>query len=183
MRRLADTRTIQEAAMRNVKEISRRELWLMGIVLYRARGVEETESRTGLGVRFSSSDPFLVKLFLAWLVRIGKIRRKDIACDLYLHEGRKNMQAEILEYWSRSTGFPRRHFSHVYFFRNNLKEKKPRRKTRYGLVRVRVAASTLLSRQISGWIRGVEGILGKTSSGAQGSGRSILQTETMARGK
>lgn len=180
-RRIADTAAIHEAAIRNVKEISEKELWLMGIVLYRAHGLEETERRSGLGVRFSSSDPFTVRLFLEWLIRIGKIRRKDIVFDLYLHESRKDVQNAVLDHWSRSTGFPRAHFSHVYILKNKRKRKMVHGKSEYGLMRVRVAASSALSRQISGWIQGIKNALG-SGSDSRRLGRALPKAEALLGG-
>lgn len=156
MRRVAETNVIQSIAMQNIKAISQKELWLMGVVLYWARGLEETERRTGLGVRFASSDPSLIALFLEWLIRIGKIKKREIAFDLYLHERKREMRDEIIAYWAKATGFPRAHFTHIYFQKNKIKRKQTLQKIHYGLLRVRVKASTPLARQISGWIRGIK---------------------------
>ncbi|MEK7099289.1 MAG: hypothetical protein AAB916_02135 [Patescibacteria group bacterium] len=154
-RRLAETSAIQETATRNIKAISKKELWLMGIVLYWACGLQETERRTGLGVRFSNADPFIIKFFLEWLIRVGKIQKREIEFDLYLHESRRGMQEEIVSYWAKVTGFHRTHFSHRYFQKNKIKRKRTLQKNSYGLMRVRVRASSVLARQIAGWIKGV----------------------------
>lgn len=156
MRRVAETNVIQSIAMRNIKAISQKELWLMGVVLYWARGREETEQRTGLGVRFASSDPSIIILFLEWLIRVGKIKKKEIMFDLYLHERTRDTRDDIIAYWAKATGFPRAYFTHIYFQRNKIKRKQTLQKINYGLLRVRVRSSTPLARQISGWIQGIK---------------------------
>ncbi|OHA12498.1 MAG: hypothetical protein A3J10_01695 [Candidatus Sungbacteria bacterium RIFCSPLOWO2_02_FULL_54_10] len=155
LRRIAETSIVHSSAMQNIKAISQKELWLMGIVLYWACGLEESERRTGLGVRFSNSDPFIIKLFLEWLLQVGNTRKREITFDLYLHESKRDAHDEIVSYWAKATGFPRAYFSHVYFQKNKLKRKRTLAKVHYGLMRVRVKASSLLSRQISGWIKGI----------------------------
>lgn len=155
-RRLAETSVIHGSAMQNIKVISKRELWFMGIALYWACGLEEKEHRAGLGVRFSNSDPFIIKLFLEWLAQVGNIKKQEIGFDLYLHESKRVMREEIISYWARATGFPHAYFSHIYFQKNKIKRKQTLQKTNYGLMRVRVKASSLLSRQIAGWIKGIK---------------------------
>lgn len=155
-RRIVETSVIHSSAMQDIKTISGKELWLMGIVLYWICGVKENDRRTGLGVRFSNSDPFIIKLFLEWLTQIGNIRKQEIRFDLFLHESRKGMREEIVSFWANAIGFPRAHFSRVYFQKNKIKRKQTLQKVNYGLARIRVKASSLLSRQISGWIKGIK---------------------------
>jgi len=156
MRRISETNVIHSSAMQDIKTISKKELWLMGIVLYWACGLEEKEHRTGLGVRFSSSDASIIKLFLEWLAQVGNIKKREVGFDLYLHESRKGIRDEIISHWARVTGFPRAHFSHVYFQKNKIKRKSTLKKANYGLVRIRIRKSSLLARQISGWILGIK---------------------------
>ena len=158
-RRIAETSVIHSSAMQDIKTISKKELWLMGIVIYWACGLQEKENRASLGARFSNSDPFIIKFFLEWLIRIGNIKKREVAFDLYLHESRKGMRDEVISYWAEITGFPRTYFSHVYFQKNKIKRKQTLRKSNYGLMRIRVKASSLLVRQIAGWIKGVKNII------------------------
>lgn len=156
MRRISETNIIHSSAMQDIKIISKKELWLMGIVLYWACGLEEKDHRTGLGVRLSSSNASIIKLFLEWLGQIGNIKKREIGFDLYLHESRKGMRDEIISYWAKATGFPRTHFPHVYFQKNKIKQKSTLNKIHHGLIRIRVKKSSLLSRQIAGWILGIK---------------------------
>ena len=147
---------IRKSAHRDVKEISKKELWLMGVALYWAMGYREKQHRPAQGVRFTNSDPCLIKLFLKWLVDIGKITKKEIAFDIFINESRKNSTSNIIYHWSQVTDFPSHYFSHIYFLKYKSK-RTPRGidKKDFGLLRIRVKASSMLNRQIEGWIRGI----------------------------
>ena len=170
---------IKNSSARDIKKISNRELWLMGIMLYwRERFLRENESDARKGVRFTSSDPFLVKLFLKWLKDVGRIKDEEIGFDIFMeknkHEGGKhNIEdknkiaaevaevAEVINYWSEITNFPKDNFTRIYFQKVRLKirgvkKRKVSKKAHFGLLRIRVKASSMLARQIAGWIRGVQ---------------------------
>ena len=154
---------IGDSSARDVKEISKKELWLMGIVLYwRERFLENNRTDINKGVRFTSSDPGLIKLFLKWLKDAGRIKNEEIAFDIFVKEDKKNLVDEVIGYWAHVTSFPRQYFSHVYFQKHILKRGQKKEKTRvykktqFGLLRVRIKASSMLARQIAGWIKGIQ---------------------------
>ena len=143
----------------------------MGIILYwreRAASGNETDIRNG--VRFTSSDPYLIKFFLKWLIQAGGIKNDEIKFDIFIGEDKKSsVEAvkEVILYWSKITGFSKEHFlNHIYFQKNSPKRRtKPGQKKRktgipkksqFGLLRIRVMASSMLARQIAGWIKGIQ---------------------------
>ena len=65
---LKEIAEIKKTSAKDIQEITKKELWLMGIVLYwRERLLSGNENDLRKGVKFSSSDPYLIKLFLKWL--------------------------------------------------------------------------------------------------------------------
>lgn len=146
---------IQRTSSKSIQEISKRELWLMGIALYWRR---EKNSDLRKGVRFSSSDPNLIKLFLKWLTEIGQLDRDEIAFDIFV-ENRGEIE-RVVDYWTNVTGFPNSCFTHIYYqgVHHSKGRDKGRDKGRSGLgiLRIRVKASSMLARQISGWIKGIQ---------------------------
>lgn len=150
---------IKISSAKSIKEISKKELWLIGIVLYwRERFLNGNENDIRKGVKFTSSDPYLVKLFLKWLQDIGRIKNEEIEFDIFTLETDRGAIAETVAYWSDVTGFPEDRFSRTYFHKNRPKRKRGRRnisKTKFGLLRTRVRASSMLARQIAGWVRGI----------------------------
>lgn len=152
---------IQKNSATDIGKISKRELWLMGIVLYwRERLLNKNDSDLKKGVRFTSSDPDLIKFFIKWLVDVGGIKNEEINFDIFLPEDKKNLLNSAVNYWAGITGFSKGSFSRYYL--QKIKTKKPKRVTKKsanGLLRIRVKASSMLARQISGWANGISGNL------------------------
>ena len=158
---------IKNSSSKDISQISKRELWLIGIILYwKERNASGSESDVRNGVRFTSSDPYLIKLFLKWLCNAGGVEDDELKFDIFLGEDkRESVEAvkEAVVYWSKITGLPKDNFlQHIYFKRDvykKSKQKKSRetiRRSQFGLLRIRVKASSMLARQIAGWIRGVQ---------------------------
>ncbi|MEK7615950.1 MAG: hypothetical protein AAB420_01955 [Patescibacteria group bacterium] len=157
-------REIRESSVHDIKQISTRELWLMGIILYgRERLRRERESDLRKGVSFTSSDDFQIKLFLRWLLEIGKLSKDDILFDIFLKEEHRNNKHNILLHWSRITKSPASDLNRIYFFKQTSHRYKQKRQSSpsspFGLLRIRVRASSLLARQIAGWMRGISSII------------------------
>ncbi len=149
---------IKQSSMRDVKQISKRELWLMGIVLYwRERLLSSKSSGLRNGVRFTSSDPHLIKLFLKWLQDVGGFEGDDMHCDIFLGKDKKNSTKDVIAHWARVTSFPKEQFSHIYFQTTHRKKTKRVyiQKSQFGFLRIRVKASIMLARQIHGWVNGI----------------------------
>ncbi len=171
--------TIQNLSSKEIAKISQRELWLMGVMLYWRERLGDDLSR---GVRFSSTDPTLLKLFLKWLREIGQITEDEIAFDIFVHRKsgqliakkkrlkNSNLEStiqslpvfqEAIKYWARELDVPKDQFIHMYgqSRRSEKSGSGERRKNTsrapHGFVRIRVKASSLLARQISGWIKGI----------------------------
>jgi len=150
---------IKNNSAKDIRKISKRELWLMGIILYwRERLLSNNESSLRKGIKFTSSDPYLIKLFLKWLKDIGSIDNKEIIFDILL--SRDDLKEKIIEYWSEVVGFSRSEFRHFYFYksggaRSSSGKKRNYNRTKYGLLRIRVKSSSMLARQVRGWVKGI----------------------------
>jgi len=154
--RISTVQKIYEEASRDIRKISKRELWLIGVMLYWAEGTKEKEGRPGSGVQFTNSDPDMIKLFLFWLFEICAIKKEEIYFDIFIHENHKNNISRVVSYWSEITGYPNSYFSHIYFKKNIIKTKRKNVGDSYfGLIKVRVKASSGLNRKIAGWTKGV----------------------------
>ena len=151
---------IKKASAKDIKEITKKELWLIGVVLYwRERFLSGNESDLRKGVRFTSSDPYLIKLFLKWLQDIGQIKNEEIEFDIFMGYNKHSLKKEAIRYWSEVIDVPENRFTHMYFQKARLIKKTKGRniinKTKQGLLRIRVKASSMLARQIAGWVRGI----------------------------
>src|SRR3989338_947933 len=92
---------IQKSSLKDIGKISKRELWLMGVVLYwRERLLNKNDSDLKKGVRFTSSDPHLIRFFLKWLVDVGGIKNEEISFDIFMPEDKKNSLNKLVDYWA-----------------------------------------------------------------------------------
>ena len=143
-------------ARNEIKSLSKRELWFIGISLYWAEGSKEKEYKTGSRASFSNSDPKMLALFIKWLKECVKVKDEDISADLYIHESHKSEVDKILKEWGRILKLPLSFFKHTYFKKNKLNTKRKNTGVLYiGLLRVNIRASSSLNRQIKGWIQGI----------------------------
>ncbi len=141
---------------KEIGELSKRELWLIGIALYWAEGSKEKEYRPGTGVIFSNSDPEMIRLFLGWLFICCGVEKDSIKFEIYIHGIYKNRFDETKRYWSKITDFSIDKFDTVYFKKHNIKTKRRNSGDLYnGLLRVKVRASSTLQRKIAGWTKGI----------------------------
>ncbi len=154
--RIALTKVIKDKARKEIRKLSKRELFLIGVALYWAEGSKEKNNRPGGRVVFSNSDPNMVNIFLKWLLEIIKLSREKIYLNIVLHETSSHRIAEVRKYWLEKTGFPEENFKKIYFKKNKINIKRKNIGMNYfGLIRLSVKKSSFLNRQIQGWIEGI----------------------------
>ena len=157
--RIALTKEIKDKARKEIGKLSKRELWLIGIALYWAEGSKEKQSKSSK-VLFSNSDPYMIKIFIRWLVEIIKLPKERISFNVVLHENNKHRLEEVNNYWITYTGFSSKSFGNIYFKRNKIQTKRKNVGENYfGLLRVGVKESSTLNRRIQGWTEGIYGNL------------------------
>lgn len=155
-RRIRLTDQIKKEAKSEIGSLSERERWLLGAALYWAEGSKEKSAHPGSGIRFSNSDPLMIKFFTGWLIEICKIPKNMIEFELYIHENHENRLPEVTEYWSQFIKLPKAHFKYIYFKKNKIRTKRKNiGNSYYGLIRVKVLRSSNLNRKIAGWIDGI----------------------------
>lgn len=142
-------------AIRDIKGISKKELLLLGSVIYWCEGAKQKENNISQGVVFSNSDPFLIKLFLKWVREICKIQESNIKYNLCIHENANIDKA--VDYWSKVVIIPRSRFGKTVLKKHNIKtNRKNTEDNYYGLMRLSISKSTNLNRKIAAWIYGVD---------------------------
>ena len=165
---------IKNSSAKDVGQISKRELWLMGVILY---WLKKNKNDFKNGVMFSSSNPDEINFFLHWLQEVGSIKGEEITFDIFIKK-KKQMTEEtlkrIIRYWSDQTGFSKERFvNHIYFqninkrFKaknnqnsqnneNNQKHENDNKNSKINsFLRIRIRSSSMLARQISGWTEGI----------------------------
>jgi len=153
--RLNDVSTYISKGKNEVRTLSRRELWLIGIALYWAEGSKQTSKSPSAGLSFINTDPSMLRVYLSWL-RICGINENAIRYDLYIHEDRR-YDAEVFRiWWQEQLGIPAILPDQVYFKKGNIITKRSNVDDLYhGILRIKVKMSTSLNRQVNGWIKGI----------------------------
>lgn len=152
--RIERTKKIKQIARAEIKTISKKELWLMGIMLYWAEGAKQKATNPSQKVQFSNSDVRMIKVYLKWLYRICKIPLKNIDFEIYIHETANIEEAK--KYWAETLNLSEDKFQKVRLKRHKINTKRKNIGRDYhGLLSVTVKRSTNLNREITGWIEGI----------------------------
>ncbi len=154
--RLQKIEEIKSESLSDVKNISKRELLLIGTTLYWAEGSKEKDYYPGSGIRFSNSDPKMLVVFLRFLKEILRVSNDRIVFEIYIHLNSKNNIEVVKQYWAGILGQKMSKLDRVYYKKNNILTKRRKKDDLYyGLIRVKVKSSSDLLRKIAGWSEGI----------------------------
>lgn len=154
--RLKLTNDIITHAKAQIQNISQKDLWLMGIMLYWAEGAKEKDYRPGSPVIFSNSDPNMIRLFVIWLKECLIIEDDSIIFEICIHENYKQQIHDVIGFWAHITKYSSLKFDKIYYKKHNMNSLRKNQGVNYrGLLRVRIKKSVNLNRKIKGWIEGI----------------------------
>lgn len=145
---LAKRELVVLAAQKEVQKISKRELWLMGIMLYWAEG-----GKTQRLVRFSNGDPEMIKIMMAFFRRVCEVPEAKFRGYIHIHPHLDHLGAEA--YWSTISGISAQQFFKTYRLPNKSSQNK-KDTLPHGVFDIYVL-DTKLFLTISGWAQGVFG--------------------------
>ncbi len=132
------------------KNLTERELFLIGIALYWAEGCRKSKR-----VELCNSDPRMIKLFVIWLDKNFHINRKDLVCYLKINEMHRKRELQVKQYWADIIGVSLDQFRKTYFKVAANKKIYENFNQHYGTISVRVPRSGDLSYKILGLIEGI----------------------------
>jgi hypothetical protein len=138
---------IIDTAHKEIKKISRRELWLIGVMLYWAEG---GKTRRGM-VRFSNSDPEMIKIIMAFFRKVCNAPEEKFRGYIHIHPHLNHKKAE--RYWSSISNIPLDKFYKTYR-KMNPSSKNKKDNLPFGTFDVYVL-STELFLKILGWAQGI----------------------------
>jgi hypothetical protein len=155
--RIEKVERIRKSAFSQITNITDKELFLMGIMLYWAEGSKAKEGNISQQVAFGNSDPKMCKFYLKWLRNGLKIKDEDIYFSVYINSIFKGKEKWVLNFWSEYMGVSSVRFKKVSFTKTpfSKKNKRENRSGYRGLLRIRVSRSTDLNRRIEAWIEKV----------------------------
>jgi hypothetical protein len=151
-------------AKSDIMAISKRELFLIGVIMYWAEGAKEKADKPGSALEFSNMDSRMILIFLVWLRKVCEIDKNMVIFNIFLHESHMGRAEEVRSYWSKVTGYSVSNFRTIYWKRNKLRNTKRKNigEKYYGVLKIKVRSSSSLVRKIAGWSEGIfEKIVGK----------------------
>ena len=137
---------VKHDARVSIKRITRKEFWLMGLMLYWG------QNKKNQIVQFSSGRPDHIEIFLRWLQIIGKIRKKEIMFSIILKN--KDDSEYAHKFWSHVVAFGKDFHPRIYY-KKQQGDKRNTKSNSKGILILRVRSSALLAQQISGWLEGI----------------------------
>lgn len=152
--RMERWKAIKEKAVQEINNISEREKWFLGIALYWAEGSKEKEYTKATNLKFSNSDPLMIKFFQKWLLEFLNLKSDDLRYELYIHKKADWQKAKM--YWINQLGIDSSKIK-VYFKKYNPNSKRKNVNDSYkGLIRICVLGGGVdLFRKIDGWVCGI----------------------------
>ncbi|MFK4224212.1 hypothetical protein [Streptomyces sp. NPDC019890] len=150
----------KESALREIGQLTDRELLLVGVALYWAEGAKDKPYRRCEVLQFINSDPDVIKVHLRWLELLG-VPRERMRFRVSIHESADVAEAE--RYWADLAGVDT-----TVFQRATLKKHNPRTtrkntgETYRGCLVIYVTKSADLYRRMEGAWYGI--VLGADSA-------------------
>lgn len=138
---------IRSMGRSEAKAFTTNALWVAGVVAYWAEGDKRSK-----GLRFSNSDPAMVRLFITWAERFLGLTRDRFTLRLQLHSGLN--ESESRSFWARETGIASDRFGKTFVKPEGSGHRK--NVLHHGTVQVRVSTSTAMKHRVLGWIEGFQ---------------------------
>jgi len=144
----AKRQIVINAAQKEIKKLSEKELWLVGIMLYWAEG-----GKTQRMVRFSNGDPEMIKIMMEFFRKICKVPDEKFRGYIHIHPHLDHNKAE--KYWSSLSGIPLKKFFKTYR-KINISSKNKKDTLPFGVMDIYICDAELFLK-ITGWARGIFG--------------------------
>lgn len=148
----------QKVAEKQVKSVSDRELFLIGVALYWAEGYK----KGNWNVIFCNADPGTNCVMMEFFRKICKVPEEKIKAQVQIH---RNIEADgSIRYWSRLIKLPVSHFLKPMYQVSKASKFRRGNTLPYGTLRIKIN-DVLLVNKIKGWIRGLSKSAGYGSIG------------------
>lgn len=134
------------AAKNDISKITRKQLHLLGVMLYWAEG-----GKTQRLVRFSNGDPEMIKIMMVFFRKICGVSEQKFRGYIHIHPTLDHLAAE--KYWSSIAGIPLAQFFKTYRKPNKSSQGK-KTTLPYGTFDIYVLDAQLFLK-ITGWARGI----------------------------
>ncbi|MBL7068817.1 MAG: helix-turn-helix domain-containing protein [Candidatus Omnitrophica bacterium] len=146
---LEKAKKIQDIESKKIKNITDKELWLLGTALYWAEGTKRERWK----VRFTNSDPDMIRFMMCYFRNICNIEEEKFRLTLQIHPNISEEEAK--RYWRNVTKLPSSQFykTLVAISKASKKKREPRRLP-YGTLNISISDVNAVNR-IKGWLKGL----------------------------
>jgi len=149
--RMTNIETMKKLAKKELRKLTKRDLWMLGIGLYLGEG-----SRLYERIRVINSDPGIIKLAVKWFKEVCGLKNENLIPTIHAYPD--NNILETINYWSKITKIPKTQFSKTQIDRRGNKSGKKKGKLPYGTLHLQIKSygrkefGRSLHRRIMGWI-------------------------------
>jgi len=142
-KKIKRTKEIIKNAKKEFKNIYKNPLFLAGLMLYWAEGDKSDQKEA---VKFSNSDPIMIKIMMKWFREICRVPEKKFRIALHIHE--LHCRKNIKNFWSKVTNIPKSQFYKTQIKPTSLRQ---RRNKLYDGTCSLIVSNRDLFRRIKGW--------------------------------
>ncbi|MEK7541047.1 MAG: hypothetical protein AAB529_02315 [Patescibacteria group bacterium] len=140
---------IQKNAAKNIRNLSKKDLLLVGTALYWGEGSKKTR----WVLAFSNSDPLMIKVIMRFFKEVCNIPEEKMRAIVQIHPNVTSEEA--VNYWSEVSGIPKLQFQKTYTrLSPSSKQKRPPNALPFGTLRVSVC-DYKITNTVKGWIQGI----------------------------
>lgn len=134
--------------LRDVGDITKRDLFVAGLALYWGEGYKKGSMETAI----TNSDPSIISLYIKWLKEIYCVDKKDLILRVSINESHKNREEIVNKYWAKITGISRSQFTKTSFIKSKSSKIYSNANEHFGTLRVKARRGTNLRYRILGSI-------------------------------
>jgi len=142
-KRIKKSKKIISEAKQETRSLFKNCLFVPGLMLYWAEG-DKSDIREE--VKFSNSDPMLIKFMMRWFRKLCKVPEDKFRIALHIHK--LHCRKDIENYWSKITNVSIRQFHKTQIKPTSLRHRKNR--LYQGTCAIRISDKDLF-RRIKGW--------------------------------
>lgn len=139
---------IKSDAKQEIKNLTKKDLWYIGTILYLAEG-----SKAQRDVRIANSNPRVIKLATHWLRETCKVKPEDFSAIVHLYPD--NDVEKSIHFWAKISKIPVSQFQKTQIDKRVKKSKIKKKRLPYGTLHIRIRKNRELFYKISGWIDGI----------------------------
>ena len=120
-KRIRRTKEVIKEAKKEAGQFFKTPLFLSGLMLYWAEGDKSDEREV---VKFTNSDPAMIKFIMRWFREVCKVPEKKFRIALHIHK--LHCRKDVEEYWSKLTNIPSIQFYKIQIKPTSLRYRRNR---------------------------------------------------------